>query len=368
LPIYDRLNAGFLARYYRRTDLPFMITFNGKNDLVVGWLEKIGFYNAMQESRHGGIFFFDSRAHGGGTREWLPEQVNDVLYRYRLDQSFPAFSYALCNDNPGDGHATDGDTYGTINGHLSWDGDIVDTTDRYEITLRLIDLTSVHGTEAAPESTRVDVTLRRLQKFDVQAHASFLVENRDTSGTTVEVMEVSPDTSGLLTIPHCFVSRSGNRLVLTPVIPPPPSRTVVHTSGWNVISVPLHPVNPGASSLFPNASSPAFAFSGGYVQSDSLTYGIGYWMKFPDSGETVIVGDLPADSLEVLEGWNLVGAGESPVPASGVVGIPDSVISSSFYGYENGYRVADSLRPGKGYWVKAGRNGRIVFPSAGGKR
>ena len=31
----------------------------------------------MQESRHGGIFFFDSRAHGSGTREWLPEQVND---------------------------------------------------------------------------------------------------------------------------------------------------------------------------------------------------------------------------------------------------------------------------------------------------
>lgn len=368
LPIYDRLNAGFMARYVRRTDLPFMITFNGKNDYIVGWLEKIGFYNAMQESRHGGIFFFDSRSHGGGTREWLPEQVNDVLYRYRLDQSYPAFSYALCNDNPGDGHATDGDTYGTINGHLAWDSDIVDTVDRYEITVRLVNLTSIYGTETPPESTRVDVTLRRLRLFDPHTHASFLVENRDTTGTTIESTEISPDTSGLLTIPQSLVTRAGNRLVVTPVIPPPPSRTVDHTAGWNVISVPLHPVDPRAEVLFSPASSPAFAFSGGYVQEDSLRFGIGYWMKFSDSGETVIVGELPADSVEVLEGWNLVGAGASAVPASGVVGIPGGAISSSFYGYENGYRVADSLRPGRGYWVKASQNGRIVFPSGVRKR
>jgi len=215
LPVYDRLNAGVLARRLANTSLPVMIAFNGKNDTIVGWAEKIGFYRAMEESRHGGYFFWDSRTHNGQGAEWQPQQSNSILYRFRLNQSYPAFSRANSNENPGDGHATSGDAVGSINGYLSWDENIVDTADRYEITVRLTDLQSTLGAMRAPDSATVDITPRRLQSLTVAAGQVFNFENRDSTGQVVQQGQITADRLGLLTVPQFRVTRNGARLIIT---------------------------------------------------------------------------------------------------------------------------------------------------------
>jgi hypothetical protein len=234
LGVYDRLNAGMLAAVFATRSMPVMHAYNGRNDIVVGWAEKIPFYAAMEANRHGGYFFWDTRTHGGApgfVPEWSPQEqgsnpVNEldginVLNLYRLDQSYPAFSRASANDEPGNGLAGDGDPVGTINGHLRWDRtSILDTPTRWEMTIRLQDLliepaTGMQVTLPAPAFATVDITPRRLQQFEVSALESYAYANLDASSNVVASGIVTADELGLVTVPAFAVSSGGNRVVLT---------------------------------------------------------------------------------------------------------------------------------------------------------
>ena len=41
------------------------------------------------------------------------------------------------------------------------------------------------------------------------------------------------------------------------------------------------------------------------------------------------------------------------------------IVTSNFFGYDAGYTVADSLRPGKGYWVNVSQAGTLVIAAGG---
>ncbi len=174
------------------------------------------------------------RTHGGApgyVPEWNPQEqgsnpVNEldgvnVLNLYRLDQSYPAFGNASANHEPGNGLAGDGDSVGTINGHLRWErATIVDTPARWEMTIRLQDLVTepamgMQVTVPAPPSATVDVTPRRLQRFAVVPFASYAYANLDASSNVVASGVVTADALGLVTVPGFAVSSGGNRLVLT---------------------------------------------------------------------------------------------------------------------------------------------------------
>ena len=49
-----------------------------------------------------------------------------------------------------------------------------------------------------------------------------------------------------------------------------------------------------------------------------------------------------------------------------VISIPGGITLSPFFGYQTGYAVSDSIRPGKGYWVKADRAAMLVFAQNSG--
>ncbi|HVF34985.1 MAG TPA: hypothetical protein VND91_06645 [Candidatus Saccharimonadia bacterium] len=233
LGVYDRMNAGRLAEVFVARSMPVVIAFNGRNDIVVGWAEKIPFYEAMQANRHGGYFFWDTRTHGGApgyTPEWSPQEaINPVnefdgvnfLNLYRLDQSHPAFSRASIDQDPGNGLAGDGDPVGTINGHLVWDrATIVDTPTRWEVTIRLQNLTMqpVGGsptTVPAPAQASVDVTPRRLQAFAPAPGREYDWVNLDAGSNVVQAGRVVADALGLVTVQGFTVATGGNRLVVS---------------------------------------------------------------------------------------------------------------------------------------------------------
>ena len=133
-------------------------------------------------------------------------------------------------------------------------------------------------------------------------------------------------------------------------------------AGWNLISARFDPVDPSAAALFPTALTGAFAFdSTGYHPADTLVRGRGYWMKFGYPGSVEIGGYArPADTVALFAGWNLVGGMSTPVAAGDVTTIPPGIVNSKYYDYRKGYAVADTLRPGRAYWVKVSENGGMV--------
>ena len=49
-----------------------------------------------------------------------------------------------------------------------------------------------------------------------------------------------------------------------------------------------------------------------------------------------------------------------PVPVS-AIGNPGAPLGSLFYSYNGGYKTADTLYPGRGYWVKADGEGKLIL-------
>jgi hypothetical protein len=136
--------------------------------------------------------------------------------------------------------------------------------------------------------------------------------------------------------------------------------------GWNMISLPLTVPDGRRSVVYPTASSSAFRFGGaGYVSEDSLHSGSGYWLKFPSTQSVGITGGVAlSDTIDLQAGWNLIGTISVPVDSGSVVKIPTGLLSSVYYSFSGAYVPADTLQPGKSYWVKATTAGKLVFSAA----
>jgi hypothetical protein len=79
-----------------------------------------------------------------------------------------------------------------------------------------------------------------------------------------------------------------------------------------------------------------------------------------------------ADTVEVQAGWNLIGPVSAPVRAASIVTVPGGLASSPLYGYDGGFRREDTLRPGRGYWIRMQQPGALIIaagqaPGAAGR-
>ncbi|HZY09808.1 MAG TPA: T9SS type A sorting domain-containing protein, partial [Bacteroidota bacterium] len=139
--------------------------------------------------------------------------------------------------------------------------------------------------------------------------------------------------------------------------------TVVDNS-WNLVSLPLIVPDGRTSTLFPTATSSAFAYEGGYAAKDTLQHGNGYWLKF-DSTMTIDLTGVPLrkDTIDVNARWNLIGSLSYSFNASTVKSIPTGIITTSFYTFNGSYAPSFIIDPGKAYWVKTSQAGKIIFSS-----
>lgn len=139
-------------------------------------------------------------------------------------------------------------------------------------------------------------------------------------------------------------------------------------ASWNMVSLPVSPPDGRLSVLFPTAISQAFAFdpSSGYHPHDTLVPGEGYWIKFADSQQVALTGTpRQSDTIEVLEGWNMIGTIALPHAVSTILQDPPGILVSPFFGYAAGYEEDTLLQPGKAYWVKANAPGRLILSLGG---
>ncbi|MFI5251354.1 MAG: SdrD B-like domain-containing protein [Bacteroidota bacterium] len=132
-------------------------------------------------------------------------------------------------------------------------------------------------------------------------------------------------------------------------------------SGWNLLSLPKKVPDGRKSVVFPYAASGAFAYTEGYIQKDTLVFGTGYWLKFSNTQHMSVMGDsVINDSISVHAGWNLIGTLTVPVPVASISSTPSGIMSSHFFGYSgSGYRIADTLNAGEGYWIKVSGDGEL---------
>ncbi|MBE0572719.1 MAG: hypothetical protein IH618_14345 [Ignavibacteriaceae bacterium] len=130
--------------------------------------------------------------------------------------------------------------------------------------------------------------------------------------------------------------------------------------GWNMLSVPLLATDMTGSTLFPTAISPFFLYNNVYNQVDTLVNGKAYWAKFNGDQNALVTGIFVNNNeISVNEGWNLVGPFHYNLGVNNISSTPPNIITSSFFEYNNVYQIADTLKIGKGYWVKVNQNGTL---------
>ena len=132
---------------------------------------------------------------------------------------------------------------------------------------------------------------------------------------------------------------------------------------WNLFSLPVSPPGKLAGEVFPGFSGNLYRYTpGGYATTDTLEEGLGDWMRSDSADVRQVDGEkLFFLSIPVSEGWNLVGSISEPVAVTSILGTPEGLTTSQFYSYGAGYTQADTLVPGKAYWVKANMAGSIIL-------
>ncbi len=145
------------------------------------------------------------------------------------------------------------------------------------------------------------------------------------------------------------------------------TESILMNKGWNLISLPVYIPHHTRQELYPGAISNTFTYipNTGYVTRDTLFNGKGYWLKYPDSSNLTVNftgGLITNDTIDVVQGWNLIGSISDTVQGISIQSIPADIIVTSFYGYNDGYSSAPHIiAPGKGYWVKVSSDGKIVL-------
>ncbi len=136
-------------------------------------------------------------------------------------------------------------------------------------------------------------------------------------------------------------------------------------TGWNMLSVPVVAADMRSSVLYPGASTPAYGYNNGYFTADTLFTGKGYWMKFGAADTFTVFGTkVTPQTIAVVSGWNMIGPLDFNARITAITSTPPGIVSTPYYGYNNGYTVADTLKRGKGYWVKATQAGTLNLGAA----
>ena len=178
---------------------------------------------------------------------------------------------------------------------------------------------------------------------------------KDTSGSTMDMK-----TNDSIVVEDAGI----NHLLLVASYPQLP---IVYRSGWNIVSLPVIAIDPRRQVLFP-ASTIAYLFDplNGYTRTDTITPGRGYWLKFRGviSSLSFLGADVTRDTLDVSTGWNLIGTLGSPITVNTIETQPPGIRTGSFFGYDRGYHVADTLEANYGYWVKTNGNGKLIMSAS----
>jgi hypothetical protein len=154
--------------------------------------------------------------------------------------------------------------------------------------------------------------------------------------------------------------------------------------GWNLLSLPVRPMNAFWSAFYPNALNKPYKYAAGsYQETENLVPGVGYYIKFSDRVDKRFAGTVlnvispePSitailDSVPLYPGWNAIGSLSNPIssqviafrpfdPNTNLYPLPEILYTQKYgvWGYrtDQGYYQVTEIRPGLGYWIKVGHS------------
>jgi hypothetical protein len=198
-------------------------------------------------------------------------------------------------------------------------------------------------------------------------HISLLVMGPDTPPGIIDTtmrtqIDIAPTVALLL---NFNTTESVGTIITSAINFELPQTTISYvSSGWNLLSIPIRLNNHAKTSIYPSASSDAFRYisSVGYQSEDTLKNNIGYWLKFSEPESIAFTGYFTStDTIDLVSGWNLIGSISQDISVSAIAMLPPEMGYSSFFGYDNGYHIADTLKPFRGYWIKVNQNGKLIL-------
>jgi hypothetical protein len=143
--------------------------------------------------------------------------------------------------------------------------------------------------------------------------------------------------------------------------------------GWNLVSVPRVPQDPGAPVLFPGASpGTVYRYTAGvFQQAAQVKTGEGYWALYDSAGTNSISGKtIDSASVTVPTGnrWVLIGSVTNSVPDSALTSSPaGAIVPGTLFGWDGTtYVHPATIEPGHGYWVLVNAPCTLKISSAAG--
>ncbi len=139
---------------------------------------------------------------------------------------------------------------------------------------------------------------------------------------------------------------------------------------WGLVSIPADAPDASVTARFPIAMSGAYAYlpGEGYREDDTLRPGTGYWVKHRSAADAngMDPGARTRDTIRLARGWNLVGSLSAPLAAAAAHFDPPHIGTPYWFGYDDGYLLADTLMPGSAYWLQASDSGIVVLDASDG--
>ena len=139
---------------------------------------------------------------------------------------------------------------------------------------------------------------------------------------------------------------------------------------WNIVGLPTNVSDPQVTSVYPSSIvNTCYAYGPqGYYMSTDLDAGLGYWLRFPENGNTSVFGiPISEMTLSLTEGWNLI-SGISVETNLNIISDPGNIlVPNTIYGYSTtGYYNSPTMTPGNGYWIRTTSDGEITISSRQG--
>ena len=139
--------------------------------------------------------------------------------------------------------------------------------------------------------------------------------------------------------------------------------SVDYIPDWNLVGLPMNVEDPFHLSVYPDAlEGTLYSFDGNYVQENDFITGIGYWLRFPDGGTAIISGStIHSLIISMMNDWNLISGISSSVPATSIQDPEGILLPGTLYEFDGSYIQAETLEPGKGYWIRSAGPGEIII-------
>ena len=190
-------------------DTPVVIDYSAQNDDWSVGHER--FVKAMNDRKLSLTFYWGPFGHANNDARIL--KVNDLVHSFdwlsvKKNEAYAVFSNASCNDPlPWPDNLTSTDA-GQVNAFFRRKNG-TDTESRFEMQLHLVSEKNLTTTFTIPKSATADVSLRRLQRFQIEPGQTVQWQFGKANG------EVTADADGLITIPALTITDTPLKLIIS---------------------------------------------------------------------------------------------------------------------------------------------------------